>query len=299
LAGVILEEMFATILLDSFTTAESRDLADALDTICSPEDTYGFASACVYAFWSIPTRDILYIFLSVDVAARFRQHAGLAPCEAASCKREQIEAYFADQPRLGYSIMVQSALDQPITNAQRKKLLRHFDDDFILRMSQLPCGKQNVVVGEGLLLELYRELGGLLPPWNKIHGSLRGRQSDSFWETHDRIQLATELIRTKRSPQDILREPRPESPPYELLLNLTGHEISPMNALSTLREVASDPVIEGYEETLHAVRLRMLLSECSFEQAMRYHEDNNPDDGRLKAMREERYLQRKLRLPGT
>src|SRR5688572_16044246 len=111
--------MLATIILDSFTKVEAREIAQALDTLCSPEDAYGFASACIYSFWSIPEREVLYVGLARDVAVRFRKHVGLTECNLASCKRQEINAYFESHDRLGYSIVVQSPLDQPITKSER------------------------------------------------------------------------------------------------------------------------------------------------------------------------------------
>ena len=86
--------MLATIILDAFQKDECRSIADALDVICSPDDTYGFASACVYAFWSVPERELLYIGLARNISHRFQQHTRLITCEPNSCKSKEIETYF-------------------------------------------------------------------------------------------------------------------------------------------------------------------------------------------------------------
>ncbi len=49
--------MLATIILDTFAKSESGVMADALDTLCSPNDLYAFSSAAIYSFWSVPERE--------------------------------------------------------------------------------------------------------------------------------------------------------------------------------------------------------------------------------------------------
>src|SRR5262245_6822924 len=107
--------MLATIILDTFAQHEASEIAASLDDLCSPDDNYGFASAGVYAFWSVPERQILYIGLASKLGDRFRQHTGLAACDAKCCKRLQIADYFKNTKRLGYSIFVQSPMEQPPT----------------------------------------------------------------------------------------------------------------------------------------------------------------------------------------
>src|SRR6516164_5814339 len=121
--------MLATIILDSFARDEPAEIASALDDLCSPDDNYGFASACIYAFWSLPGQDLLYVGLAREVARRFRQHTGLIDCDPACCKRRQIEQYYQTNQRLGYSIIVQSFLDQSVSEKDRRELAELYDEE--------------------------------------------------------------------------------------------------------------------------------------------------------------------------
>ena len=283
--------MLATIILDSFSKVEASEIADALDMICSPDETYGFASACIYAFWSIPERDVLYIGLARDVTSRFRQHTGLRACDPASCKRKEIDAYFEDHPRLGYSIMVQSTLDQPVSETERAELAELYDDAFAADVADFFHGEENIVLAEGFLLELHRQLGDRLPPWNKMHGSVRGRQRRSLSDHREQIRTVVEMVRTGKQPDQIIREMAEKGPPYELLLNLTGEEMSFLNANSTLRQIAKDNTVEGHEEFLHGVRIHMLLHGSTFADAIRFQLDQTPYyQSRVEAMTESGYL---------
>lgn len=291
--------MLATIILDSFMKSEAPEIAEALDMICSPEDNYGFASACIYAFWSVPERDVLYIGLARDVAMRFRQHTGLRACDPACCKREQIDAYFKAHSRLGYSIMVQSPLDQPVTETEREELAELYDEAFAADVADYFPGEENVIVAEGFLLELHRQLGDRLPPWNKIHGAERGRQRRPLSEHREQMRVMVEMVRTGKQPGEIVREMAGQGPPYELLLNLTGYELSDLNAKSTLRLIASDATVEGHEEFLHGVRLHMLLHGTTFDDSIRFQLRHNPyAPARVEAMRQDGYLHRTPVIPG-
>jgi len=292
--------MLATIILDSFTKFEASEIADALEVICSPEDNYGFASACIYAFWSVPERDILYLGLARDIATRFRQHTGLVTCDPACCKRQQIDAYFQAHPRLGYSIMVQSTLDQPVTPADRTEIAELYDEAFADNISDYFSGEDNIVVAEGFLLELHDQLGDRLPLWNKIRGSNRGRQRCSLSPQGTRLKVISEMLRTGTCPHDIVQKMRSNDLPYHLLLNLTGHELSDLNARAALREIAADATVEGHEEFLHGIRMRMVVLQSDFDNAMQFQlKYNEYTQVRIEAMKADGYLQRKLSVPGT
>lgn len=140
--------MLATIIIDSFTLGEAAQIADALDMLCAPDDTYGFASVGIYSFWSIPERDILYVGLAGDLRQRFRQHTGLISCDPDCCKRREIEEYFRDRPRLGYSVMVQSPMDQPPSAGELESLAENYDDAFA-DATDLFGGGENAAVAGG------------------------------------------------------------------------------------------------------------------------------------------------------
>jgi hypothetical protein len=290
--------MLATIILDSFSTGEAKEIAQALDTICAPGDNYGFASACIYAFWSLPERDVLYIGLARDVVKRFRQHTGLLSCEPACCKREKVDHYFQGHARLGYSIIVQSALDQPASEEDRAELAELQDDAFTVQVTDFIEGEDNIVVAEGFLLELHRQLGDRLPPWNEQHGSKRGHHQRGLFPGKDKIDMAVEIVRTGKSPSQIESEWTKRGPSYDLLLNLTGYELSDLNAKSTLRQIASDPTVEGHEEFLHGVRMYMVARGASFKDGLEFQLNHNPyARTRVEAMRADGYMRRTPLIP--
>lgn len=255
--------MLATIIIDSFAPGEAAHIADALDMLCAPDDTYGFASVGIYSFWSIPERDILYIGLAGELRQRFRQHTGMISCDPDCCKRREIEAYFRDRPRLGYSVMVQSPMDQPPSADDLEALADMYDDAFDADATDLFGGGENAAVAEGMLLDLHEKLGGRIPPWNKQHGVQRGRGRRSLSTVRDRIRTAEAFARTGKAPEDHASEP-----PYELLLNLTGYELSDLNAKSSLREIAANTAICEHEEFLHGVRMLMVSRGCTFNDAV-------------------------------
>lgn len=44
--------MFGTIILDAYKFDEKEKIAECIDEICSPLDTYGWSSAGIYSFWN-------------------------------------------------------------------------------------------------------------------------------------------------------------------------------------------------------------------------------------------------------
>lgn len=108
--------MFGTIIMDSYKADEAESMSQNIDEICSPMDTVGWASAGIYSFWDYYTKDVLYIGLASDLCVRFRQHNGLLPIDENACKVRQIQDYFSGHERLGYSILVQSPMSQPIVH---------------------------------------------------------------------------------------------------------------------------------------------------------------------------------------
>src|SRR4051812_11028108 len=116
--------MWGTFIAEAYLDWERTKVADALDDLCAPGESYGFASGGVYCFWDLATREPLYIGRAIDLADRFRQHNGIGSKRVKGTKLEHINAHFAggeDIP-LGYSILVRSPLSQSTTARGRKAL---------------------------------------------------------------------------------------------------------------------------------------------------------------------------------
>jgi len=225
--------MFGTFIVDSFTKNEAQDIADALDEICSPGDSVGWASTGIYSFWDYYTKEIYYIGYAVDLANRFRQHNGILPINDGACKYQQIIDYFSKNQRLGYSIFVQSPLAQAATH--RNHTILDFDDntEWISQES-----KESSRIVEGSFIEIFRKRDGELPHWNKIGGSIIGSKRAN-------LKMYDQLHRC-----------------------LTGNQRDPLVARSTIREIAKNNVFEWYETTLHGVRMGMVSRQISFDEAV-------------------------------
>ena len=291
--------MLATIILDTFTKNEAPAIATALNEICSPENNYAFSSACIYAFWNVPDQEILYIGLAKNIARRFRQHTGLEQCDENCCKRKQIETYFANKERLGYSVMVQSSLCQPTTKMDEELIAAAIGDDpFTADLKDIFEAEQNVALAEGMLLELHNQLGDRLPEWNKIHGSRHGRKLRSLFEFTTRIKMIEGLAAGK-SFEEIEKELEDDGMPFELLLNIEGSELSELNARSTIREIAEDATVCEHELLLHGVRMLLATQFVSFEQAVAIQEHQNPyAEPQFSRMKKDGYWNKQVNLLG-
>lgn len=166
--------MFGTIIMDSYKSDEIELMSQNIDLLCSPMDSYGWASAGIYSFWDYYTKEVLYIGLASDLCVRFRQHNGLLPISENACKFKQIQSYFSQHERLGYSILVQSPLSQPIVH-RNKEQYRNFMN--APKGSPIPNyageeGLEHIRQAEGQLIESYKQIVGTVPPWNKIGGDV-------------------------------------------------------------------------------------------------------------------------------
>jgi hypothetical protein len=218
--------VLATILLDTFTQGEAEMISSALDMICSPNDNYAFSSAGIYAFWSIPDRELLYIGLAKDLTQRFRQHLGLIACDPNCCKVQQINNYFSVRNRIGYSIIVQSTMCSPLSPHDEQIIRNALDDDAaVIDVSDIFEAEENIAAAEGMLIDLFEQIGDRLPRWNKIRGSERGRGRQSFYSGSNDLRFLQGLVEGK-STEELDDEFAAEAPPYELLLNLEGSELS-------------------------------------------------------------------------
>lgn len=216
--------MLRTIILDAYRENEKKEISDALNMICNPNDTYGWASAGIYAYWDYESKEILYVGLAVDLNERFKQHNGFySGVDPKTCKKDQIDAYFSSHEKLGFSIVVQSPLSQPSI----KKVQNQFADLFEKDSGAAEQGKDGIDEIqrlEGILIESYRKLNKNFPTWNKMSGSLRGQCA------------------VRPANQTALRV-------------LANHQTHYLTARSTLREIAANSTLERYENYLHAARM--------------------------------------------
>ncbi|CAM4285271.1 GIY-YIG nuclease family protein [Corallococcus exiguus] len=213
--------MLGTIILDSFKKTEAPRIAAALGEICSANDNYGWASTGVYSFFDPQTKETLYLGLAQDFTERFKQHTGLKACAPKFCKKGKIAAYFQQKEKLGFGILAQSPLEQPVLRKNRKERRAQPHDDDL-------AGLTYAQTGEGQLIEAHRLALGVLPPWNSIGGDKRGQARAS--EGNIAIVQA-----------------------------LCGRLDAFPVARSTLRELADTPLFTDYEVDLHAARLMAQL----------------------------------------
>ena len=92
--------MFGTVIIDAYSKEDRKEMADAIEDLCSPNDNYGWSSAGIYCFWDYYTREVLYIGLASDLSDRFRQHNGIKLVSDSSCKFIKIEEYFNSNEKL-------------------------------------------------------------------------------------------------------------------------------------------------------------------------------------------------------
>lgn len=237
--------MLATIIVDAYEKTEISEFSEALDELCNPCDNYGWASAGIYSFWNYETKEILYIGLAVDLLLRFKQHNGLLPCDPKSCKVDYINEYFTHYDKIGYSIMVQSTLSQPITSKNKSDEpdgetmyeMGLEPEDFIIKRDAKD--RDDIKNVEGILLECYRRKNKKYPVWNGMGGAMVGRKRANPGNYKDIVESFTRL------------EPH-------LLVSR-----------STLRELAQNPTYERYENFLHAIRFSMLRMGLNWEIALK------------------------------
>lgn len=115
----------------------------------------------VYCFWDPIKCEALYIGLASSLPARFGQHNSLRGSRPRKGnKGKEIDAWFAQHTRLGFSIILQEALA---------------DEEYE------PYARN----AEGQLLEGYRKFHGKLPLWNSVGGSRQGatfvRHNSAWW----------------------------------------------------------------------------------------------------------------------
>ena len=241
--------MFGTIIMDSYKVDETELMAENIDEICSPLDTVGWASAGVYSFWDYYTKEILYVGLASDLYIRFKQHNGLHPIDENACKIRQIQNYFEGHERLGYSILVQSPLSQPIVHRNESRYRKFLDAP---RGMPIPNyageeGLEHIRQAEGQLIESYKLVTGDVPPWNKIGGDVFSRRY--------------------ASENNYL---------YVVKAFSSGTTDNYLISRSTLRELAENATFEWFEVQLHGLRMMMLTMGMTFEETVKLQLKFNP-----------------------
>lgn len=246
--------MFGTIILDAYKKEEVHSFSEIIEEICSPLDTVGWASAGIYSFWNYDSKEILYIGLASDLYIRFKQHNGLLPIANNACKYEQIQEYFQTHERLGYTILVQSTLSQPIVH-RNEKMYRDFlnvPKGISVENYAGEEGLENIRRAEGQLIEAYKMVVGDIPPWNKIGGDIQGRKAATEGNFLQIVKAFSE-----------------------------GNTKNYLVSRSSLRELAENPTYEWFELQLHGLRMLMLNMRMSFDEAVKaqlllnpYFEDN-------------------------
>ena len=260
--------MFGTIIMDSYKSNEAELMANNIDEICSPMDTLGWASAGIYSFWNYYTKEILYIGLASDLCIRFKQHNGLYPIDENACKIRQINDYFSNYERLGYSILVQSPMSQPIVHRNEAKYRKFLETPKDMPIPNY-AGEEGLTFikqAEGQLIESYKMMVGDVPPWNKIGGDTFSRK----YASEGNYLYVVEAF-SKGTPDNFLV------------------------SRSTLRELAENATYEWFETQLHGLRMMMLTMKMSFEEAVATQLKHNPYfESQWKRIIETEYLKKKL-----
>lgn len=241
--------MFGTIILDAYSADESEKMASFIDEICSPLDMSGWASAGIYSFWNYYTKEVLYIGLASDLYVRFNQHNGLHSISDNACKMLQVKKYFEVYDKLGYSILVQSPLSQPIVHRNQKRYRNFLNAPkgmFIPNYAGEE-GLEFIRLVEGQLIESYKKYNGDVPPWNKIGGDIYSRKYASIGN-----YLCVIIAFVNATPDNFLI------------------------SRSTIRELAENATYEWFETQLHGLRMMMLTMNMSFEDAVKIQLELNP-----------------------
>lgn len=231
--------LFGTIIIDAYSEDEVEIISKSLDEICSPSDAYGWSSAGIYCFWDYDTKEIYYIGLASDLNLRFKQHNGILPVKDECSKKEAISNYFKTHNKLGYSILAQSTLSQPITCRNSTEYAEHLSNRCSIENFSGNEGKCFIKKAEGILLEAYKRNKGKHPEWNKVGGSKYGQKNT-------------------------------ENNHYEVVKSFTDFDNNFLVSKSSLRELVINPTYERFENYLHEVRVLVHVLGWSLAQSMDY-----------------------------
>ena len=241
--------LFGTIIMDSYKLDEVEKMAQFIDEICSPMDSCGWSSAGIYSFWDYYTKEVLYIGLASDLCVRFKQHNGLIHIKDSACKYKQIKEYFSKNERIGYSILVQSSMAQPIVHRNESTYRNIFK---LSKKEPIPNyaseeGIEFIKQAEGQLIESYKKVKGTIPQWNKIGGDIFSRK----YASQDNFQYIIQAFS-----------------------NVMENNI--LVSKATIRELAENSIYEWFEIQLHGVRVLMISLHISFVEAIDIQINNNP-----------------------
>ncbi len=219
--------MLGTIVIEKYKKTERKDIVKSLETL-TVNNCQDWATAGLYSYWDYDSKEILYIGLAVDLVERFKQHNGFLNCNDSSCKYQEIEQYFDKNEYLGFSIILQSALSQPINQRQRKKYKDSFNESELSNILG-EQGHNEIKRLEGILLEGFRQKHGKYPLWNKMGGSKAGQKS--------------------------LKESN-----LGLLDLLNSNEPNKYISRVSLRELSDNATYCRYEAYLHSIRISLFPS---------------------------------------
>lgn len=223
--------LFGTIIRDVFCEDEFGDVEGALEELCSPNDSYGWSSAGVYAFWDTTSRELLYIGLASDLPNRFRQHSRSQRGRRVGSKNDDLTRHLSNHDKVGYTIFVQSTVSQPVvsrTRLNRSIALSAYDGDDSVFVDQEQHQIVDIAALEGKLLAAHDDSLGAKPPWNRIGGNQSSRnQPTSF----------------TRGTLDVI----------------SGVASSLLVARESLREIADNPTAAANEVFLHAARAQAVI----------------------------------------
>lgn len=258
--------MFGTVILDAYSPDETKELSDAIDDLCCPNDGYGWASAGIYSFWDYNTHEVLYIGLASDLAVRFKQHNGLLSMPEEGCKYAYIQEYFNSHDKLGYTMFVQSPLSQPMVHRNRELFQKMASEhNSTIQDYVSDQGIADIKRVEGILIEAYNKYYGRFPTWNKVGGSIAGQKRV--------MPNNINIVKSFSNPQ--------------------LYAISPIVSRSTIRELSNNPTYEGFESFLHVARVYTLIFGMDYSDALNFA--NNTDTfGWYQKMSDAGYLEKAL-----
>ena len=240
--------MLSTFIHEQYTSDSAKELATALDELFTPCNDNGWASSGVYCFWEPESFEIFYVGLAIDLAQRFQQHNGIIKLSQNACKHDEIDDWFNNHEKLGYSVLVQSALSQ----ASCKIFNVRFDlnnEEMERQYGELiKAGYETIANTEGLLIEAHRKAKGEFPRWNKVGGSIYGGKKATTRHIY--------------------------------LLKLFSGELDDwMIARKSILQLYRNPTYEKWENYLHNIRMHAIITQSSFNSAWKYF----PNLGNIKA----------------
>lgn len=239
--------MLSTFIHDQYSADNTKDLAFALDELFTPCNENGWASSGIYCFWAPETFEILYIGLALDLSQRFRQHNGMIKLSKNACKKLEIIDWFKRHDKLGFSVLVQSSLDQ----ASCKRYNIRFDltkDEMEKQYGELiTAGHEAIVSAEGLLIEVHKKAKNKLPLWNKVGGSILGGKMATVRDVN-------------------------------LLKYFSGELDHWLISRKSIMQLHKNPTFEKWEHYLHAIRSHAMFLQ-SFKKAWLHF----PDQANIKS----------------